>query len=408
MRKILLAVNLALKDWLNEFSLSVCSVFALMSILTPLLILHGIHFGVIETFKDRLMTDPTILVIMPAGGKGAGFTQGFIEEIRQRPEVTFAVGRTRDVAAELQLYGPKNKFLTVSLEPSGLGDPLLKRAGVHPPESSTGKFLIDLSASAAKKLGVKEGGVIKAGLSRRKSNGKAESLNIELTVAGIIPTALIGTDTAFVSENLLYALQDYRDNISSTLLNVKGEKEPGEENHFESFRVYSKDLDSVPRLQAWFDHQNIIVKTRAKDIANLRQLDNSLNYIVLTISSAALLGFLAFMFSTVSANVKRKQKMLSILRLLGMEKIHLMLYPITQSAAMVTLGCLGSFIAFYLISYAINKAFRQQTGGDTLCVIPIIHLLGAFFVTLFLAVLAALPSAYKASRINPSDVIRQL
>lgn len=328
MRKIFLATYLAIKDWIHELSLSICSVFALMSILTPLLILHGIHYGVIQTMQEQLLSDPTVLVVMPSGGKGAGFNEAFIQEIKNQPEVTFVVGRTRDVAAELQLYGNNNKYLTVSLEGTGKGDPLLERAKAAVPFSEQGKLEIDLTATAARKLDVKEGDTIKAALSRRKSNGRAESLRLELKVVGIVPTELIGTDIAFVSEELLYALQNYRDNVSSKLLAVKGEKEPGAQKHYESFRAYVNNLDNVSVLQSWFDQKNIAVKTRAKDIANLRQLDKSLNNIVLIISSAALLGFLAFMFSTASANVKRKQKMLSVLRLLGMEKIHLITYPI--------------------------------------------------------------------------------
>ena len=95
--------KLAFKDWLYEFSMSVCAVLALASILAPIIVLHGIHTGVIEQMRHRLLKDPAVLVVIPIGSKGKGFSEEFIESVRSREECEFAIGRTRDVAAELQI-----------------------------------------------------------------------------------------------------------------------------------------------------------------------------------------------------------------------------------------------------------------------------------------------------------------
>ena len=48
-------LNLSVKDWLHEFSMSICAVLALASILAPILVLHGVHTGVIEQVLCRIL-----------------------------------------------------------------------------------------------------------------------------------------------------------------------------------------------------------------------------------------------------------------------------------------------------------------------------------------------------------------
>ena len=98
-----LSACLAWKDWLHERSLSFCGVLALASMLAPLLVLHGVHMGVIERLRENLMRDPAVLVLIPTGGRGAGFDEPFIERAASQPGCRFCIGRTRDVASEIQL-----------------------------------------------------------------------------------------------------------------------------------------------------------------------------------------------------------------------------------------------------------------------------------------------------------------
>ena len=96
-RLLFLSLCLALRDWLHERSLSFCGVLALASMLAPLLVLHGVHMGVIERLRENLMRDPAVLVLIPSGGSGAGFEEDFIRKVSEQPGCRFCIGRTRDI-----------------------------------------------------------------------------------------------------------------------------------------------------------------------------------------------------------------------------------------------------------------------------------------------------------------------
>ena len=46
--------RLACRDYLREALLSACAVLGLAAVLTPLLVLYGVKFGVVQTLTDRL------------------------------------------------------------------------------------------------------------------------------------------------------------------------------------------------------------------------------------------------------------------------------------------------------------------------------------------------------------------
>ena len=413
MRAILTAVKLAVLDWKHEARLSLCGVLALASIIVPLLILHGVHSGVISTLKDRLMSDPNILVIMPRGGSGAGFSEDFLEELSKDPEVQFAVGRTRDIATELQLSAGEERFLTVSIEPTGEKDPLLLRNHIPLPVGLTMKDDMPVgdivfTEPAAKKLAVKTGDAVTARMSRRDSKGKLTQAAVTFTVTGILPTAAYGMDTAFLPLSVLNAVQDFRDSIDVPSLNIPGEHRPPEKRFYESFRLYASSLEAVEVLDSRFEARSIRVKTRAQEIAAIRKTDESLSRIVWVISLTAGIGFLAFMMSSGYAGVERKLKMLGLLRLLGLTRMSLLTYPLTQALQTGLCGILLAFGIYGAVAYCIDFLFAEAAEGTAICVIPPYDFLFVFLMTELLAAIASLGAAVKASSVEPSGVIRSV
>ena len=57
--------RLACRDYLREALLSACAVLGLAAVLTPLLVLYGVKFGVVQTLTDRLQHDPRNLEVSP-------------------------------------------------------------------------------------------------------------------------------------------------------------------------------------------------------------------------------------------------------------------------------------------------------------------------------------------------------
>lgn len=406
-RLLFLSLRLALRDWLHERSLSFCGVLALASMLAPLLVLHGVHMGVIERLRENLMRDPAVLVLIPSGGSGAGFEEDFIRKVSDQPGCRFCIGRTRDVASELQLSAGERRQ-TVTLEASAPGDPVLEDYGASSPKSTPERFEIVLSSSVADRLKVAPGDTVSASLGRRLSSGQFQRRSLEFVVTGVLPPSATGMDTAFVDMNTLTAVQDFRDGVSSDLLGFEGDLPPAEARHFASFRAYARSLDDVEPLEEWFEAQHVSVKTRSRDIANIRSIDSTLSSVIMLIALVACAGFFAFMASTAQAAVRRKWKLMGMLRLIGFTRSSLLAYPVAQAMATGAAGSVLAFAFYGAAAHAVDMMFSAQTGGEAICTVSPAFFAFTFLCVQLLAVLASLHAAVRASAIEPSAVIREL
>lgn len=401
------SMGLALRDWVHEFSLSFCGVLALASMLTPLLVLHGVHMGVIEKMRANLMRDPAVMVLIPYGSTGSGFDEAFLSKVAELPGCRFIIGRTRSVASELQFRDKNGRHRTIQLDATAQGDPLLDFHSVRLPRSQKGSFEIVLTSVAANRLKVAAGDVISASLNRKLSSGKSQRIQLSFTVTGVLPPVASGLETGFVDMPTLTAIQDFRDGIASELIHLEGDMPPVQHRYYESFRAYARTLDNVEPLAKWFEKQDIAVKTRAKDIASIRSIDSTLASVILLITATAGAGFFAFMASTAQAAVRRKWKLIGMLRLMGFTRFSLLLYPVTQALATGMLGTLLSFGLYWLTANAIDMKFAAQTGGEAVCVISPGFMALAFMSIQLFSLLASLQAAIRASSIEPSAAIRE-
>ena len=194
--------------------------------------------------------------------------------------------------------------------------------------------------------------------------------------------------------------------MSVDLFNVSGEAAPPDKVFFESFRAYVKDLDSVEHLEKWFKSKNVEVKTRARDIANIKNVDKTLSTIIGIISATSCAGFFAFMVSTTHASVRRKWKMLGMLRLLGYSRLSMLIFPIVQALVTGVLGVCSAFMLYMIVSYLIDSMFASVSAKLEICIVPVTDFIVIFMVVQLIVVVSSLKVAFKASVIDPSIVMR--
>ncbi|ETD56671.1 hypothetical protein X922_00315 [Pseudomonas aeruginosa VRFPA08] len=139
-----LLLSLAWADYRGEARLSLCAIFALAAVITPLLVLFGLKYGLVSTLTERLERAPSVREIIPVGG--ARYRAEDIAALAARADVAFAVPRTRQIAATADLSGGGETALSVEMIPSAAGDPLL--AGLPQPDRPT---RVVLSHGAAEK-----------------------------------------------------------------------------------------------------------------------------------------------------------------------------------------------------------------------------------------------------------------
>ncbi len=396
------AFFLAWRDWTHEGLLSFCAVLALASMLAPILILQGLKNGVTEGMRERLLKDPTALVITPKSDAGK-FSPSFIEELARLPGASYAIGRTRETATDITLRHA-GKQAGISLEPSSPGEPVLKRCNIEAPKDGKTPELV-LSASAAKSLGATTGSKISASLARKTPEGKLESLPMTFVVSAILPVQAADRKLAFAPLSLLVDMENYRDNIAVPSRNFAG-GQPKTETRFASFRLYAENLADVENLAAALEKQNIEVITHAREIAAIRSLEDAVNQVILIISLAVGTGFAAFMLSSSESSVRRKKRMLGMLHLFGFRKMPLMFFPLAQSLFTSVCGFMLSLCIYACVALAIADAFASR--GGLACSLAPANALSAFIATVLLAALAALRAARQTASLEPSTVIREI
>lgn len=401
------AARLAWRDWLHEFGLSFCAVLALASILSPLLILHGVHMGVVERLRANLMRDPAVLVIVPQGSGVAGYDELFLEKIRALPGIRYVIGRTRDVAAEIEATSKAGKRLTLFLDATSEGDPLLDNFAAKLPRSSKGQLEIVLSASAAKKLAVQPGDQIETALARRQKSGRLMRLPLKFLVVSVLPPVAHGNDIGLVDMETLVAIQDFRDGLQSDLLGNEGENNLLPERRLAAFRAYANGLDAVEDIEKWFLSQDIKVSTRGRDIAAIRKIDSTLGAVIMLIAGAGITGFFAFIASSSEASVRRKWKQMGMLRLSGFSRSSILAFPLAQTLITGVSGCLLAFGVYGFVAACIDFMFASETGGESICSLSAAFLLRAFLGVQIIALLASGRAALRAAKISPASVIRE-
>ncbi len=395
---------LAGRDYRNEWQMSGSFILALAAVLGPMLILFGLKFGIVGSMLDNLIEDPRNREVRPVGS--GRYDRVWIEEIRKRPEIAFIVPRTRAIAATIELKSENGKqIIPVEMIPTDRDDPLLRNQ--TPPQ---GLQQIILSASAARKLKVEPGDEISGSLARR-FKGRSERVHLPLKVTDVARTASFNRDGAFVPLYLLEAAEDFRDGRAVPALGWKGTRVESDidDRTYPSFRLYTRSIYDVAKVSDALAKLGIEVSTRAADIDIVRSMDRNLSAVFWLIAVIGLAGFTLSLSASLWANVDRKRKELSVLRLVGLRTADIVWFPVIQSTFTAIFGWLTASLIYAGVSFTINRMFAAQVEqGETLCRLLPEHFLIALILTLTAAVIAASMAGLRAARIEPSEGLREI
>lgn len=393
--RIALVASLAWQDYRNDAWLSVCSVLALVAVIAPLLVLFGLKFGLVSSLTERLENDPATREIIPLGG--GRFSSEFVEQLRQRSDVAFALPRTRQIAATAQL-----EAVTVEMLPTAANDPLL--AGLPMPK---GLDQIVLSHTVAEKLGAKAGDWLEASFGRQVA-GRIESQRLRVQVLQVAPLEAFARDGLFAPLGLLEAAEDYRDGRAVPAFGWDGDAVGvSEQRVYPAFRLYARRLVDVEPLRVYFAGQNLLVSTQAQTIAQVQSLSRNLSIVFWIIAGLALAGAFAAIFAGALASVARKRRELSVLRLLGFSTAGLLLFVVLQALYSAGFAAVLSGLLYGLAESGLNQLFVQVPGEHAS------HLLARHYGLALAAVLgvsavAAACGGWRVARIQASEGIRDV
>lgn len=177
---------------------------------------------------------------------------------------------------------------------------------------------------------------------------------------------------------------------------------------YRGFRLYAASIDHVPELYQWLKDEGIEVVAEVEAIGRIRVLDRGLSRLFWLIALLGLFGGTAVLVASLYAAVERRRRDLGVLRLLGFTRVHVFLFPVLQGLMIAAFGLAAGFGGYAALALAINRSFASELApGEVFCVLPPAYVPFFCVVTLALAGLASLAAAWRATRIDPAEVIRE-
>jgi len=395
-------LRLSFRDYSHEWRMSGCFILALSSVLAPMMILFGLKFGIVTTMVNELVENPANREIRPIGS--GRYDDAWIDAYRNREEVEFIIPKTRALAATIQLKSDTSKrILSTELLATAPGDPLLSDISSVPQDY----YQVILSQGAANKLNVKPGDQIDASLARQ-FDGKRERVHLFLTVMDIADATVTTRNVAFVNLDLLIATEQFKDGRQVPELGWAGNSDESA-RVYPSFRMYAKSIHDVQNLVAELEKTGARIKANVAEITTVKSIDQNLSVIYWIIACVGALGFSFSLGASLWANVDRKRKELSVLRLIGFKSGRIVLFPVLQSCYTALLGWLLAVLVYLAFEYLINFFLAPRLNLDqALCYLLTEHFLWALALTMVVAVSAAIMGGLRAAGIEPSDGLREI
>jgi len=392
--------SLAIRDLWHDRKVSLCIIASLVAVIAPLLLLFGLRYGVVSQLNAELLNDPHNLEVRMSGNHNLPLE--WFEQLRNQPGVGFVMPLTRSLNTQADLVRDSRHFIAnVELIPSAQNDPLL--SGHAPPE---GQHVL-LSASAASQLQVQVGETLSL-VVLRNHEGNYQRGQYHVTVGAILSASAFTRPAVWLPLDVLVMLEDFRDGFAAPLLGfVEGTPAPPRQRYARA-RIYAQGLDDVGTIARWLEQQHIPSTTRVREIESVKAITRVLDLIFAVIAWTALAGCMASLAGALLANIDRKRKDLSLLRLLGFGQGAIGSYLILQA-----LGLSSAAFALSCVLYALGSAvFNNALGGHLadsgfVCRLELIHILLAFSGTLLLAMGVAAIGGLRAIQIQPAESLRQ-
>lgn len=402
MSKFNLLARLALRDLIYDRKVSFCIVASLIAVITPLLLLFSLKYGVVSQLREQLLSNPSTLEVKIEGN--LNLKKDWFEWLIQQPETQFAIPLTRSLNTQVDLRINSSRYANnVELIPTAKGDPILDDIQLSKLNH------VVLSYKTAQKLKAKVGDELNLIVTRNVA-GLPENQRIVLEIVQILPLPAFERLGAFVDLELLIAVEDFRDGIYTALFPTAQSKQVEKtRDSFSRARIYAKTLDGVEVLAQKLNDKNINTITSVKKIQEVKAIDAVLNVIFLVIAITSIIGCILSLIGAFLANIDRKRKEIALLRLLGFQSWGVILYLILQAVMLSSLAFILSYLFFLLGSSLFNQMLSiHMNQSHFISSLQILHLLSAFLIAFILSALVASIGAIRAIQIQPAESLRDV
>lgn len=210
----------------------------------------------------------------------------------------------------------------------------------------------------------------------------------------IVPIELLGIVRTAMQRGVVY--QDEQQRFVMTRGGYRG------------FRLYARSIDDVAGLYQRLQDQGIEVIAEVETIERIRTLDAGLQRLFWLIALLGVSGGTAVLIASLYAAVERRRRDLGILRLNGLSRRAVFFFPVVQALWIALLGLITSLAGYLALASLINYTFASDLApGERFCTLPPSYIFMAGVSTLVLAILASLAAAWRTTRIDPAEAVRE-
>lgn len=391
--------SLALRDLIYERLLSLCVVAALCAVITPLLILFSLRYGVLDALYQRLSSDPGVLEI--SLGTNVRLSDSDIAALAARPDVGFVVPRTRSLSLTVSVKGRDRVVQRVETLPSALNDPLLVAAGLN---IELGDYETVISRQLQEALRTAPGEDI-AVVVPRTAGGRQQTAVVRFTVRGVLPGALLPRPALLVNVPVTCYMEDYRDGYEPPVFSDGAQ--PGRTRAFyPKVRIYARSMEDVPALSAHLG-QLTTVYDHSAQIAGLRRITSVLDFLFAGIALPSVIGGTIAFCGLIVSLINRKQRSYALLRLAGLKLRSLYLIVLIEGALMAMSAFVISVVLYAVVAYFFNAHFAPHVQElAAVSKLSALHLGTALAATLLLTGLTAVGCAWALLRVPLQRALR--
>ena len=176
---------------------------------------------------------------------------------------------------------------------------------------------------------------------------------------------------------------------------------------FRGFRLYMRSIDDVVPMSRELNKSGIPVIAQIESIERVRILDRGLTNIFWLVAVVGITGGTAALIASLYAAVERKKQGLSVMRLIGLTRMNIFLFPIFQGGGLMLISLLTSVAGYFTLAALINRVFSADLAmGGRICQLPLRYLFFATVAAMLVALMSSLIAAWRTTKIDPAEALR--
>lgn len=385
-----------------DLLLNFCLGAALCAVITPLLMLFSLRYGIITSLEDNLKSNPEKLEIKL---KSETIPADVFDRIKSNDGVSFVMPMTRTPSATADIRSKKLLKQRIDTLPSGKGDPVVLKSSLEDSLDSTQAYI---SENLAYEMGLKAGDQLQL-LVSRKIDGRSELARVSLSLKGIIKKEYL-YNKLLINFDTYIKMEDYRDgfdpDIFSTGLNPKDVRD-----HFNGARIYVKTIDDIEKVHNFItDLGYTIASDSTKTVKENHAIETVLTFIFVTIAAASAVGGVCSVTGLGFTNFARRKKSFALLRLTGLSKSDLMRLMVMETFILSSLSYLFSALLMLFFMNVLNGLFHDTLNSDSIASsLTLFHYLtGYVTVTLTCILISAAICVLKVFKIDEASTLREI